>query len=197
MQRLRDVGRVTGTTTTVEDAWAAVTNARALGGIWTEELLGPVAALRDHDEAHQTAYLETVAAWLDHPGDPREAAARHPRAPQHAALPDAAPLRRRRPRPARPRDPPGPATRSSAPSATERAAVRPRDSIAWPRMGEVDRCAGRTGPAIGSRVTHSEFERIYGPLQPWTPAEAAEVLDGLDVPWWVAGGLGHRGVHRV
>ncbi|GAB3872308.1 PucR family transcriptional regulator [Terrabacter terrigena] len=76
VQRLRDIGRVTGTTTTVEEAWAAVTNARALGGIWTEELLGPVATIRDHDESHQTAYLETVAAWLDHPGDPREAAAR-------------------------------------------------------------------------------------------------------------------------
>lgn len=75
VQRLREVGRVTGTTTTVEDAWAAVTNARALGGIWTEELLGPVETLRAHDESHQTAYLETVAAWLDHPGDPRAAAA--------------------------------------------------------------------------------------------------------------------------
>jgi len=74
VQRLRDVGRVGGTTTTVEDAWAAVTNARALGGIWTEELLGPVGTLRDHDETHRTAYLETVAAWLDHPGDPRAAA---------------------------------------------------------------------------------------------------------------------------
>ena len=62
--------------TTVEDAWAAVTNARALGGIWTEELLGPVAGLREHDVAHHTAYLQTVAAWLDHPGDPRAAAAR-------------------------------------------------------------------------------------------------------------------------
>ena len=47
VQRLRDAGRITGTTTTVEDAWAAVTNARALGGIWTEELLGPVGALRE------------------------------------------------------------------------------------------------------------------------------------------------------
>ena len=76
VQRLRDIGRVTGTTTTVEEAWAAVTSARAIAGIWTEELLGPVGTLRDHDAAHQTAYLETVAAWLDHPGDPREAAAR-------------------------------------------------------------------------------------------------------------------------
>lgn len=75
VQRLRDLGRVSGTSTTVEDAWAAVTTARALGGIRTEELLGPVAVLREHDEAHRTAYLETVAAWLDHPGDPRAAAA--------------------------------------------------------------------------------------------------------------------------
>ncbi|TQM61670.1 PucR family transcriptional regulator [Humibacillus xanthopallidus] len=74
VQRLREAGRITGTTTTVEHAWAAVTTARALGGIWTEELLGPVGALQAHDAAHQTAYLETVAAWLDHPGDPREAA---------------------------------------------------------------------------------------------------------------------------
>ncbi|WP_345506217.1 PucR family transcriptional regulator [Terrabacter aeriphilus] len=76
VQRLREAGRVAGATTTVEDAWAAVTNARALGGIWTEELLGPVAALREHDDGHDTAYLRTLAAWLDHPGDPREAAAR-------------------------------------------------------------------------------------------------------------------------
>ncbi|MER7072068.1 helix-turn-helix domain-containing protein [Terrabacter sp. NPDC000476] len=76
VQRLREAGRVAGATTTVEDAWAAVTNARALGGIWTEELLGPVAVLRAHDEGHDTAYLPTLAAWLDHPGDPREAAGR-------------------------------------------------------------------------------------------------------------------------
>ena len=74
VQRLREAGRVVATTVTIEDAWAAVTNARALGGIWTEELLGPVETLREHDEAHGTAYLATVAAWLDHPGDPRAAA---------------------------------------------------------------------------------------------------------------------------
>jgi hypothetical protein len=73
VQRLREAGRITGATT-VEQAWAAVTTARALGGIRTEELLGPVGALRAHDEAHHSTYLETVAAWLDHPGDPREAA---------------------------------------------------------------------------------------------------------------------------
>ena len=74
VQRLRETGRVAGPSVTIEDAWAAVTNARALGGIWTEELLGPVETLREHDEANGTAYLATLAAWLDHPGDPRAAA---------------------------------------------------------------------------------------------------------------------------
>jgi DNA-binding PucR family transcriptional regulator len=74
VQRLREAGRVTGTTVTIEEAWAAVTNARALRGIRTEELLGPVEALRSHDATHGTAYLATVAAWLDHPGNPRAAA---------------------------------------------------------------------------------------------------------------------------
>ncbi|MCU1535876.1 MAG: putative transcriptional regulator, PucR family [Humibacillus sp.] len=86
VRRLRLTGRISGTSATVEDAWAAVTTARALTGIWTEELLGPVTGLRDHDEVHHTAYLETVAAWLDHPGDPREAARRlhvHPNTLRH------------------------------------------------------------------------------------------------------------------
>jgi DNA-binding PucR family transcriptional regulator len=74
VHRLRSSGRISGTAATVEHAWAAVTNARALSGIRTDELIGPVTALRDHDATHQSAYLETVAAWLDHPGDPREAA---------------------------------------------------------------------------------------------------------------------------
>ena len=34
----------------------------------------------------------------------------------------------------------------------------------------------------------SEFERIYGPQLSWTPEEAHDLLDGLPVPWWVAGG---------
>jgi hypothetical protein len=37
-------------------------------------------------------------------------------------------------------------------------------------------------------LPHSEFERIYGPLRPLSPAEAKDLLAGLDVPWWVAGG---------
>ena len=40
-----------------------------------DELVGPVAEIAAHDAAHDTAYAETIAAWLDHPGDPRAAAA--------------------------------------------------------------------------------------------------------------------------
>ena len=38
------------------------------------------------------------------------------------------------------------------------------------------------------RIPQDEFERIYGPQLAWTPAEARDLLDGLEVPWWVAGG---------
>jgi DNA-binding PucR family transcriptional regulator len=33
-----------------------------------------VTALRSHDAEHGTEYLTTLAAWLDHPADPRTAA---------------------------------------------------------------------------------------------------------------------------
>ena len=37
-------------------------------------------------------------------------------------------------------------------------------------------------------MSEEEFQRVYGPLDPLTPAEARDVLAGLDAPWWVAGG---------
>lgn len=37
-------------------------------------------------------------------------------------------------------------------------------------------------------MARSDFERIYGPQLAWTPTEARDLLDGLAVPWWVAGG---------
>ncbi|MFI8091955.1 PucR family transcriptional regulator [Streptomyces sp. NPDC086080] len=60
----------------MEDAWDAVVVERAAAavGIDTGLLGGPLAALRAHDEEHGTAYRETLAAWLDHYGDPRSAA---------------------------------------------------------------------------------------------------------------------------
>ncbi len=60
----------------IEDVWAGITTDRAVSGIRTHALLGPVTALRSHDAEHGTEYLATLAAWLDHPGDPRQAAQR-------------------------------------------------------------------------------------------------------------------------
>ncbi len=62
----------------MEDAWDAVVveRARAAVGTGTWRLGGPLAALRAHDEEHGTPYLTTLAAWLDHFGDP-QSAARH------------------------------------------------------------------------------------------------------------------------
>lgn len=40
----------------------------------------------------------------------------------------------------------------------------------------------------GRWLAPSEFERIYGPQQSWTPQEARDLLAGLAAPWWVAGG---------
>jgi DNA-binding PucR family transcriptional regulator len=37
-------------------------------------LAGPVAVLADHDRRRHTAYLLSLAAWLDHPGEPTAAA---------------------------------------------------------------------------------------------------------------------------
>lgn len=69
-------GAATERSLTVEDAWAGVTCARAVNGIRPGGVLGPAAVIAAHDAEHGTDYGATVAAWLDHPGDPRAAAAR-------------------------------------------------------------------------------------------------------------------------
>lgn len=74
VHRLRATGQVAGAAASFEDVWAAVTVARAVTALTGDQPVGPVAALVAHDEAHRTAYAHTVAAWLDHPGDPRAAA---------------------------------------------------------------------------------------------------------------------------
>jgi hypothetical protein len=56
-----------------ERLWAEVTVARAARSVGTEPL-GPVALLTAHDDAHRTDYVRTLAAWLDHPGEPSRAA---------------------------------------------------------------------------------------------------------------------------
>lgn len=60
----------------MEDAWDTVVVERAAAAVGVDAGLlgGPLGALRAHDEEHGTAYRETLAAWLDHYGDPRSAA---------------------------------------------------------------------------------------------------------------------------
>ncbi len=65
---------VSGPAVSIEDVWAAVTIERAVSGIRLPDLVGPIGALAAHDAEHGTAYAATLAAALDHPGDPRRAA---------------------------------------------------------------------------------------------------------------------------
>ncbi|MDN5790825.1 MAG: helix-turn-helix domain-containing protein [Micrococcales bacterium] len=76
VHRLQGAGRVAERALTIEDAWAAVTCERAVSGIRDEAMLGPVTSLVSHDARHGSEYGATLAAWLDHPGDPRAAAGR-------------------------------------------------------------------------------------------------------------------------
>ncbi|GAA6525168.1 helix-turn-helix domain-containing protein [Intrasporangium sp. DVR] len=76
VHRLALAGRLPGRSATAEGAWAEVTCERAVSGIRTRVSPSPVTELRAHDDELGTAYAATVAAWLDHPGDPRAAAQR-------------------------------------------------------------------------------------------------------------------------
>jgi sugar diacid utilization regulator len=59
---------------THEEVWAQVSVDRAAGALRGGDLLGPVETLREHDAAHGSEYVRTLAAWLDHPGHPADAA---------------------------------------------------------------------------------------------------------------------------
>jgi sugar diacid utilization regulator len=63
-----------GAAPTAEAQWAALTVNRATEALGAEGVSGPVAALADHDRRRHTAYLLSLAAWLDHPGEPTVAA---------------------------------------------------------------------------------------------------------------------------
>jgi len=68
-----------GPASTAEDRWATLTVNWAVSaitgpGAWQAALAGPVTALADHDRRRHTAYLPSLAAWLDHPGEPTAAA---------------------------------------------------------------------------------------------------------------------------
>ncbi|MFG2091447.1 MULTISPECIES: PucR family transcriptional regulator [unclassified Spirillospora] len=66
-------GRLTPGLILLEDAWDAVVLERARKAMGTDFGLlgGPLPALRTHDETHGTSFLPTLAAWLDHYGDPK------------------------------------------------------------------------------------------------------------------------------
>jgi DNA-binding PucR family transcriptional regulator len=66
-----------GVAATAEGQWAALTVTRAVDALsdGTEDALaGPVAVLAEHDRRRRTAYVPSLAAWLDHPGEPTAAA---------------------------------------------------------------------------------------------------------------------------
>ena len=75
-----------GTALVFEDAWAALTVHGAVGAVDPAALGGPVNVLAELDGRGGTSYVETLTAYLDHPGDPRAAAAAlhvHPNTLRH------------------------------------------------------------------------------------------------------------------
>ncbi|MEP6648573.1 MAG: helix-turn-helix domain-containing protein [Lapillicoccus sp.] len=77
---LRRGNAALGPAPTAEEQWATLTVRRAIGALAgpatgpDAALAGPVAALAEHDRRRHTAYLVSLAAWLDHPGEPTAAA---------------------------------------------------------------------------------------------------------------------------
>ena len=76
---LRQDDPALGPASTAEDRWARLTVDRAVSAITgpgasQAALAGPVTALANHDRRRHTAYLRSLAAWLDHPGEPTAAA---------------------------------------------------------------------------------------------------------------------------
>lgn len=86
--RLVAAGLLRGPCAVVEEVWATATVERALAAIRPDDGLlgGPLAALLAHDREHHGALVRTLSAWLDHPSDPRAAAAAlhvHPNTLRH------------------------------------------------------------------------------------------------------------------
>lgn len=74
--RLQADGRVRAPVVGIEEVWHVVVTARARAAVRADVSLlgGPLPALVAHDRDHRTPYLETLAALLDHYGDPTAAA---------------------------------------------------------------------------------------------------------------------------
>ncbi|TYK52901.1 PucR family transcriptional regulator [Actinomadura decatromicini] len=79
-------GRLPAGTVLLEDAWDAVVVERARRAAGGPVPGGPVPDLRAHDAANGTAFLSTLAAWLDHFGDTKgtaDALGVHPNTLRH------------------------------------------------------------------------------------------------------------------
>ena len=37
-------------------------------------------------------------------------------------------------------------------------------------------------------LSEEDFQQLYGRWQPFTPRKVADLLDGAQFPWWIAGG---------
>jgi hypothetical protein len=69
-------GVITGPVVAFDEVWTALALHRvavAASGSGATEL-GPLQILREHDAVKHTGYVDTLYAWLRHPGDPRSAA---------------------------------------------------------------------------------------------------------------------------
>jgi hypothetical protein len=67
-------GETPGPAIRVEQAWHVLTVHRAVAALDTTKLDGPLDTLLQHDLAHGTGYVDTLAAWLAYPGQPQRAA---------------------------------------------------------------------------------------------------------------------------
>ncbi len=73
--RVLQHGRLEGPVHEFEGVWQELTVWRATSTLDVGSLGGPAVVLRAHDAAHGTAYVDTLRAWLAHPGEPQKAAA--------------------------------------------------------------------------------------------------------------------------
>ncbi len=83
---LRSRGTALFVASTLEEQWAPLFLARALGATCLENTPGPVRELFDHDQANGTDYVRTLEVWLSYQTDLRRAARQlhvHPNTIRH------------------------------------------------------------------------------------------------------------------
>ncbi|ADB31621.1 putative transcriptional regulator, PucR family [Kribbella flavida DSM 17836] len=67
-------GLAPGPALRVEQAWHVLTVHRAVTSLDTTKLDGPLATLLRYDIENDTSFVDTLQAWLNHPGQPQQAA---------------------------------------------------------------------------------------------------------------------------